>query len=81
MVEGHIEQIDDWTYDDGVRCIILVYTYTVHDERHVGREAFKFAREDQAGSFKTHCRGRSVLVHYRPNKPQTSVLSRQHLLL
>jgi hypothetical protein len=34
MVEGHVEQIEDWTYDDGVRCITLIYTYSVHGERH-----------------------------------------------
>lgn len=78
IVEGHIEDIED-TINHGFRRITLVYTYCVEGERYVGREYFAFVRDEDGGLLKTSCRGKPVLVHYRPQKPQVSMLDRRQL--
>ena len=78
MVEGHIEEIEDEIIR-GFRQLTLVYTYSVEGERYVGRESFSFVRDEEGGLFKTAYRGRPILVHYRPDKPQVSSLARSQI--
>lgn len=77
IAQGHIEKVEDtWDTDTGVITVSLAYSYKVYGEWYAGRESFKFDRDDQAASFEAAYRDRPVLVHYRPDKPQVSVLSR-----
>jgi len=78
-VEGYIAQIEENRDDNGFWKVTLAYTYKVEDKRYVGRETFTFIRDGEAGRFEAGCRQRSVRVHYRPEKPQISVLSREQM--
>jgi hypothetical protein len=59
--------------------ITLAYAYKIEDERYVGRESFIFIRDGEAAQFEAGCRERPVLVHYKPNKPHISVISRPQM--
>jgi hypothetical protein len=77
IAEGHVEKVADaWDTETGVTRVSLAYSYKVDGEWYSGQESFTFDRDDQAASFKAAYRDRAVFVHYRPNKPRISVLSR-----
>src|SRR4051812_20319010 len=74
--EGFAAQIEENRDHNGFLVVTLAYTYKVADERYVGRESFRFIRDQEAAQFEAGCRRRSVQVHYRPDKPSISVLAR-----
>jgi hypothetical protein len=80
IAQGYVAQVEEKRDDNGFLVVTLAYTYKVEDERYVGRESFPFVRDEDAAQFEAGCKERSVLVHYRPDKPQVSVLSRESML-
>jgi hypothetical protein len=76
ITEGFIAQLEERRDDNGFMIVTLAYTYKVEDERYVGRESFPFVRDEDAAKFEAGCRQRTVRVHYRPDKPNISVLVR-----
>ncbi len=78
--EGYVALVEERRDDNGFLIVTLAYTYKVADERYDGRESFPFVRDEDAAKFEAGCRQRSVLVHYRPDKPSVSVLARQGIL-
>jgi len=77
--QGYVSQIEESRDDNGFLKVTLAYTYKIEDDRYVGRESFTFIRDGEAAQFEAGCRERPVLVHYQPNKPHISVLSRQQM--
>lgn len=77
--EGYVAQIKQIRDDNGLLKVTLAYTYKVQDKRFVGRETFTFIRDDEAARFEAGCKHRSVRAHYRPGKPQVSVLERREM--
>ncbi len=79
IAHGHVELIEQSRDDKGFLTITLAYTYKVDGERYVGRDSFKFLRDQKAASFEDDYRGKEVLIHYKPGRPQTSLLARPRL--
>ena len=79
IAEGYVAQIEETRDENGFLKVTLAYTYKVQNKRFVGRETFTFSRDDEAARFEAGCKHRSVRVHYRPEKPQVSVLQRREL--
>ena len=77
--DGYVALIEEKRDNNGFLVVTLAYTYKVADERYDGRESFPFVRDEDAARFEAGCRKRSVLVHYRPDKPNISVLARQNM--
>jgi hypothetical protein len=77
--EGYIALAEEKRDDNGFLVVTLAYTYKVDDERYDGRESFPFVRDEDAARFEAGCRQRTVLVHYRPDKPSVSALARQSI--
>jgi hypothetical protein len=77
--QGYIAQIEEKRDDNGFLVVTLAYTYKVEEQRYVGRESLSFIRDEQAARFEAGSRERSVMAHYRPDKPQVSVLARQNM--
>jgi hypothetical protein len=79
IAQGYVAQIEENRDDNGFLVVTLAYTYKVEDERYAGRESFPFVRDEDAARFEAGCRERTVLVHYRPDKPEVSVLARENI--
>lgn len=62
------------TRDDNDVKIIVTYTYKVQDKRYGGVQSFVFSKGEDAARLKDKCKERTVRVHYRPDKPDESVL-------
>jgi hypothetical protein len=77
--EGYVAFVEENRDENGSLKVTLAYTYKVADERYDGRKSFPFIRDEDAAKFEAGCRQRSVLVHYRPDKPSVSVLARRSI--
>jgi hypothetical protein len=77
--EGYVALVEEKRDDNGFLVVTLAYTYKIGDERYDGRESFPFVRDEDAAKFESGCRNRSVLVHYRPDKPSVSALAQQSI--
>jgi hypothetical protein len=53
----------------------IFYSYSVGGEREAGRYDREFATAAEAREFLRELKGKSVAVHYNPNKPSSSALS------
>ena len=79
IAQGYIAQIEEKRDDNGFLVVTVAYTYKVEDERYVGREPFPFVRDEDVAKFEAGCKERSILVHYRPDKPDVSALARENM--
>jgi len=66
--------------DDGFH-VTLTYRYKVSDERYGGSESFAFIRNEDAARFEEAYKERTVTVHYRPDKPEVSVLAHEDIVV
>ena len=65
----HVEQIAD-DRNAIFAVVTLTYTYTVENERYVGRECFSFhSGMKDAARFKAGCKDRTVPVHIGATNP------------
>ncbi len=53
----------------------IFYSYSVGGQREAGRYERQFITEAEAWEFLRDLKGKSVVVHYNPNKPSSSALS------
>lgn len=53
----------------------IVYSYSVAGQRQAGRYQKEFITEAEAWEFLRDLKGKSVAIHYNPNKPSSSALS------
>jgi hypothetical protein len=72
--KGTVIHIDQRRNEDGLLSITLTYAYTVNDERYADGKSMLFKKDRDAAKFEDECRERTVTVHYRPDKPEISVL-------
>lgn len=73
-VEGSVVHVGESRDDWGVK-VTLTYTYRVQGKLYAGGQSFVFRKDEDAVKFKDRCKERVARVHYRPNKPDVSVLA------
>ncbi len=79
VTEGHVEKVQNsWDTETGGVTVTLAYSYKVEGQWYSGHESFQFG-EAEAASFEARYRNQPVLVNYRRNKPQVSLISRQSI--
>ena len=54
----------------------LNYSYRLEDNWSAGQVKRRFSDEQKARDFVDQLRGRAILVRYKPNKPEKSVIWR-----
>ena len=75
----HIHQTPD---ENGFPHVTLGYTYKVDNERYGGSESFAFLKAEDAARFEDAYReGTTFHVHYRPDKPDVSVVAREDTVI
>lgn len=74
VVEGSVvhvgESRDTWEVK-----VTLTYTYRVQGKLYAGSQAFFFRKGEDAACFKDKRKEGTAQVHYRPDKPDVSVLA------
>ena len=71
----NLHQPPDW---NGFPKVTLGYTYKVDGERYGGSDSFVFRKTEDAARFEEAYREGTVFhVHYRPDKPDVSVVGRE----
>ena len=74
--EGRISGISRSGGSNGTVKVTVTYTYRVHEELYGGIEELEFTNAEDAQRFENAGRERTVRIHYRPDKPEVSVLGR-----
>lgn len=73
VAEGSVVHIQEVRGDSAVK-IILSYTYKVQEKRYGGFQSFAFRKDEDAARFKNRCEEPTVRIHFRPDKPDVSVV-------
>ena len=76
IADGRISQIDSRN-KSGSWDVRLTYTYNVDHDCYAGQQSFEFFNDADAKRFEARYRERPVKVHYRPDKPDDSLLARE----
>lgn len=80
IADGRVRSTGQSQNEDGRIRVTLTYTYKIHDERFGGSDFFLFTNAEDADRFQAKCNERAVKLHYRPDRPEASVLIREGML-